>query len=122
MALDGLPQDLNAKGTRQERGNSNPPTSVHAAILIVLIACIIFYNFRSTSLIGDGLRYLPVLRTILPGASPTFQPRPWLEVYRNHYVGLVVHNHFCSAPRCGQLLHSNASSALAEMQSLRCKQ
>jgi hypothetical protein len=54
----------------------------------------IFHEFRSTTFIGDGLRYLPALRTITEGPPATFQPKPWLEVYRSHYEPAVVHHHF----------------------------
>jgi hypothetical protein len=63
-------------------------------VLLVLILSITFYEFRSSYLIGDGLRHLPALRTITEGPPATFQPKPWLEVYRAHYDRVVVHNHF----------------------------
>jgi len=64
------------------------------AALLTAVLCVTFYSFKSNSLIGDGLRHLPALRTILPGTPPTFQAKPWLEIYRSHYDDLVVHNHF----------------------------
>src|SRR6266480_3265808 len=94
MALDDLPRDLNVEETCQQNEKSDLPTSITVAALLVIFLWVGFYSFRSNSLIGDGLRYLPVFRTILPGASPTFQPGRWLEVYRHHYDDLVVHNHF----------------------------
>src|SRR5882762_1781960 len=66
----------------------------YVAALLILISCIAFYEFRSSTLIGDGLRHLPALRTITQGPPAVFQPRPWLEVYRAHYDRVVVHNHF----------------------------
>jgi hypothetical protein len=92
--LLGFPRDLNAEESFQQNGKSDLPASKAVAVLLVIILWVTFYSFRSNSLIGDGLRYLPVFRTILPGAPPTFQPGPWLEIYRSHYDELVVHNHF----------------------------
>jgi len=66
----------------------------YVAALLVLILSIIFYEFRSTTFAGDGLRYLPALRTITEGPPAIFQTKPWLEVYRAHYDRVVVHNHF----------------------------
>ena len=66
---------------------------VIAAMLAALL-CIIYYCFRNDSLIGDGLRHLPAMRSIVPGTPPTFQAKPWLEIYREHYDDFVVHNHF----------------------------
>jgi hypothetical protein len=94
MALYGFPRGNNAGETSQQNGKFSLRTSKAVAVFLAAILCITFYGFRSNSLIGDGLRYLPVLRTILPSAPPTFQPKPWLEVYRSHYDDLVVHNHF----------------------------
>jgi hypothetical protein len=94
MSLDGLARDLNVEEKFQQNGKSDLPTSITVAVLLVIFLWVVFYSFRSNSLIGDGLRYLPVFRTILPGASPTYQPGGWLEVYRSHYDELVVHNHF----------------------------
>ncbi len=94
MALDGFPLDLIVEETFQQNRKSNHPTTKEVAVLLVAILCLTFYGFRSNSLIGDGLRYLPAFRIILPGAPSTFQPKPWLEVYQNHYNELVVHNHF----------------------------
>ena len=71
-----------------------PLSSKGTAVLLVAIFCFTFYTFKSNTLIGDGLRHLPVLRTITQGTTTTFLPKPWLEIYRNHYDGLVVHNHF----------------------------
>jgi hypothetical protein len=62
--------------------------------MLAVIFFVTFYAFRSTTLIGDGLRHLPALRTIIQGATPTYQAKPWLEVYRDHYDKLAVHNHF----------------------------
>jgi hypothetical protein len=64
------------------------------AALFVVIFSITFYAFRSNTLIGDGLRHLPALRTITDGPPLSFQPKPWLEVYRAHYDRVVVHHHF----------------------------
>ncbi len=66
----------------------------YVAALLVLILSVGFYEFRSNTLIGDGLRHLPALRTISQGPPVAFQPKPWLEVYRAHYDRVVVHNHF----------------------------
>jgi hypothetical protein len=66
----------------------------YVAALLVLILSITFYEFRSSTFIGDGLRHLPALRTITEGPRIAFQPKPWLEVYRAHYDRVVVHNHF----------------------------
>jgi hypothetical protein len=81
MALDGFPLDLNVKETFQQNGKSNHPTTKEVAVFLVAILCLTFHGFRSNSLIGDGLRHLPAFRIILPGAPPTFEPKPWLEVY-----------------------------------------
>ncbi|HSY98534.1 MAG TPA: hypothetical protein VK788_03490 [Terriglobales bacterium] len=94
MALAGLPQHLNVKETSQQIGKFSLRTSKTVAALLAVILCVTFYSFRSNSLIGDGLRHLQAFRIILPGTPPTFQTKPWLEVYRNHYNDLVVHNHF----------------------------
>jgi hypothetical protein len=66
----------------------------YVAALLVLILSATFFEFRSSTFIGDGLRHLPALRTITEGPPVVFQPKPWLEVYRAHYDRLVVHNHF----------------------------
>jgi len=66
----------------------------YIAALLVLISSITFYEFRSSTFIGDGLRHLPALRTVTEGPPVAFQPKPWLEVYRAHYDRVVVHNHF----------------------------
>jgi hypothetical protein len=94
MPLDGSPRAQASEKTFQQNGKSDLPASKGVAVLLVIVLSVTFYGFRSNSLIGDGLRYLPVLRTILPGTPATFQPKPWLEVYRSHYDELVVHNHF----------------------------
>lgn len=94
MALDGLPRHLKTEETSRQNGKFSLRNSKTVAVLLGAILCVTFYSFRSNSLIGDGLRHLPALRIILPSVPPTFQPKPWLEVYRNHYEELVVHNHF----------------------------
>jgi hypothetical protein len=66
----------------------------YVAVLFALILSVTFYEFRSSTFIGDGLRHLPALRTITEGPPVVFQPKPWLEVYRAHYDRLVVHHHF----------------------------
>jgi hypothetical protein len=92
MALVGFQRHPSAEATSRERlGLLNPKI---VAVILAAILFVIFYNFRSNSLIGDGLRHLPAFRTILPGEPPTFEAKPWLEVYQNHYNELVVHNHF----------------------------
>ena len=85
---------LSLPGTSLQEREPLNSTSKIVALLLAVTLCISFYVFRSNSLIGDGLRYLPVLRTISPGVVPTIEPRSWVEVYRNHYNDLVVHNHF----------------------------
>jgi hypothetical protein len=62
--------------------------------LLVLVLSVTFFEFRSNTFIGDGLRHLPALRTITEGPPVAFQPKPWLEVYREHYDRVVVRNHF----------------------------
>lgn len=94
MASDVFSWRLNAQETSQQNGQFSPRTSRAAAVLLAAILCVTFYGFRSNSLIGDGLRHLQAFRIILPSTPPTFQPKPWLEVYRSHYDELVVHNHF----------------------------
>jgi hypothetical protein len=94
MASDSVPGQLNADVTCQQNGRFSSRTSKVAAVLLAAILCVTYYNFRNNSLIGDGLRHLPALRIIHPGAPPTFEPQPWLDVYRSHYDELVVHNHF----------------------------
>lgn len=66
----------------------------YVAALFALILSVTFYEFRSSTFIGDGLRHLPALRTITEGSPASFQPKPWLEVYRAHYDRVVAHNHF----------------------------
>ena len=94
MPFAGFPRDRNAQETSPQDGTFGLHTSKALATLLAAILCVTFYSFKSKSLIGDGLRHLPALRTILPGATPTFKPKPWLEIYQNHYDDLVVHNHF----------------------------
>jgi len=94
MVLDGFPWRLNKEDSSQQNGRFSLRTSKAVAVLLAAILCVVFYSFRSNSLIGDGLRHLQAFRIILPGEPPTFQPKPWLEVYRSHYDDLVVHNHF----------------------------
>jgi hypothetical protein len=94
MALEGFPRDLHAEETSEQNGKFSLRTSKAVAVVLAVILCVTYYNFRSNSLIGDGLRHLRAFRTIHPGASPTFEAKPWLEVYRSHYDELVVHNHF----------------------------
>jgi hypothetical protein len=94
MTSQTLPRDLNGGEVDQQNRNHSLLTSQAVAVLLAAILCVSFYSFRSNSLIGDGLRHLPAFRTILPGTPPTFQVKPWLDVYRNHYDELVVHNHF----------------------------
>jgi hypothetical protein len=80
--------------TPLQQGSSGFLATKYVTALFILIFCVAFYEFRSTALIGDGLRHLPALRTISQGPPLVFQPRPWLEVYRAHYDQVVVHNHF----------------------------
>jgi len=69
--------------------------AVGRTALLVVFLCLTFYGFRATTLIGDGLRHLPALRTITSrGAVLRFEPKPWLEVYRNNLDHLVVQHHF----------------------------
>jgi hypothetical protein len=58
----------------------------YVAALVVLIFSIAFYEFRSSTLIGDWLRYLLALLTITHVPPAAFQPKPWLEVYRAHIL------------------------------------
>ena len=67
------------------------------AVVLFVILFVTFYAFRSKTYIGDGLRHLPVLRTITEHAPIAFTAKPWLEAYRSHYESLVVHNHFLFA-------------------------
>jgi len=94
MVSDSLPRHLEAEEISRQNGKFGFATPGAVAIFLAVILCVTFYSFRSKSLIGDGLRHLQAFRTILPGVPPKFQPKPWLEVYRNHYDELVVHNHF----------------------------
>src|SRR5882762_2786554 len=80
--------------TPRQQGSVGFLAPKYAATLLVLIFSVGFYEFRSSTLIGDGLRHLPALRTITQGPPSAFQPKPWLEVYRAHYDRVVVRNHF----------------------------
>jgi hypothetical protein len=80
--------------TPPQQGSASFLAPKYIAALLVLISSITFYEFRSSTFIGDGLRHLPALRTVTEGPPVTFQPKPWLEVYRSHYDRVVVHNHF----------------------------
>src|SRR6266480_2456499 len=80
--------------TLPQQGSAGFLAPKYVAALLVLIFSIGFCKFPSSTLIGDGLRHLPALRTITEGPPVSFQPKPWLEVYRNHYDRVVVHNHF----------------------------
>jgi len=94
MVFDGAPRNLNIQGTAQQSGMFGLLTTKVVATLLAAIFCFTFYVFKSNTLVGDGIRHLLTLRTITQGAVPTFQPQPWLEVYRHHYDDMVVHNHF----------------------------
>ena len=80
--------------TLPQQGSAGFLAPKYVAALLVLIFSIGFYEFPSSTLIGDVLRHLPALRTITEGPPVSFQPKPWLEVYRAHYDRVVVHNHF----------------------------
>src|SRR5712691_8434576 len=80
--------------TPPQQGSAGFLAPKYVAVLLVLIFSITFYEFRSSTFIGDGLRHLPALRTITEGPPVAFHPKPWLEVYRSHYDRVVVHNHF----------------------------
>jgi hypothetical protein len=80
--------------TPPQQGSAGLLAPKYVAALLVLILSITFYEFRSSTYIGDGLRHLPALRTVAEGPRIAFQPKPWLEVYRAHYDRVVVHNHF----------------------------
>jgi hypothetical protein len=80
--------------TPPQRGAADFLAPKYVAALLVLIFSVTFYEFRSSTFIGDGLRHLPALRTITAGPPVVFQPKPWFEVYRAHYDRVVVHNHF----------------------------
>lgn len=62
-------------------------------VLLAAIFCVTFYAFGSNTLNGDGLRCLPALRTITEGPLTTFEPKPWLEIYRSHYDRVAAHHH-----------------------------
>src|SRR5260370_35339544 len=64
------------------------------AIELFVVFFVTFYAFRSMTYIGDGLRHLPVLRTITEQAPTAFTPKRWLEAYRYHSQSLVVNIHF----------------------------
>jgi hypothetical protein len=66
----------------------------YVAALLVILLSVTFFEFRSTTFIGDGLRHLPALRTITEGPPTSFEPKPWLEIYRSHYDRVVARNHF----------------------------
>jgi hypothetical protein len=80
--------------TPPQQGSVSFLAPKYVAALFILISSITFYEFRSSTFFGDGLRHLPALRTITEGPPVVFQPKPWLEVYRAHYDRLVVHHHF----------------------------
>jgi hypothetical protein len=80
--------------TPPQQGSAGFLAPKYLAALLVLILSVTFYEFRSSTFIGDGLRHLPALRTITEGPPVAFQPKPWLEVYRAHYDRVVVHHHF----------------------------
>src|SRR6266550_5718954 len=80
--------------TPPQQGSAGFLAPKYVAALLALILSVTFYEFRSNVFIGDGLRHLPALRTITEGPPVSFQPKPWLEVYRKHYDRVVVHNHF----------------------------
>jgi hypothetical protein len=80
--------------TPPQQGSASFLAPKYIAALLVLISSITFYEFRSSTFIGDGLRHLPALRTVTEGPPVAFQAKPWLEVYRAHYDRVVVHNHF----------------------------
>jgi hypothetical protein len=88
------------EGFTENHQTPRPPSSPsflaskYMAVLLVFIFSIAFLEFQGSTNIGDGLRYLPALRTITEGSHVSFQPKPWLEVYRVHYERVVVHNHF----------------------------
>jgi hypothetical protein len=63
------------------------------AVFLFLVFFGLYSALPSTTLIGDGLRHLPALRTVVPGDPVRFEPKPWLEVYRHYYDDVVVHNH-----------------------------
>lgn len=94
MESGGSPQDPNAEEKSQQNARFGLTASKAVPVLIAVVLFVVFYSFKSSTLIGDGLRHLPALRTIVPGAPPTFEAKPWLEIYRHHYDELVVHNHF----------------------------
>jgi len=80
--------------TLWQQGSAGFLAPKYVVALLVLIFSIGFYEFPCSTLIGDGLRHLPALRTITEGPPVSFQPKPWLEVYRAHYDRVVVRNHF----------------------------
>jgi hypothetical protein len=94
MVTNSSLQNPNTQRTSHQGGMFGLQTSKAAAALLAAIFCVTFYVFQSNTLSGDGLRHLIALRTITQGVTPTFEPKPWLEVYRHHYDDMVVHNHF----------------------------
>jgi hypothetical protein len=80
--------------TSPQQGSAGFLAPKYMAVLLVLILSATFYEFRSSTFIGDGLRHLPAFRTITEGTPVVFQPKPWLEVYRAHYDRVAAHHHF----------------------------
>jgi hypothetical protein len=89
-----------ATASRPIPSTTGPLTSLaprYVAVLLAASLSLAFFGFRSNAFIGDGLRHLPALRTIVNGPPVSFEPKPWLEVYRAHYERVVVRNHFLYA-------------------------
>jgi hypothetical protein len=95
--------------TQPQQGSAGFLDPKYVAALLVLILSVTFYEFRSSTFIGDGLRHLPALRTITEGEPVAFQPKPWLEVYRAHYDRVVVHHHFLSSGQMEHILRISSS-------------
>jgi hypothetical protein len=58
------------------------------AVVLSVLFFVTFYAIRSKTHIGDGLRHLPVLRTITEHAPTAFTAKQWLGAYRSHYESL----------------------------------
>jgi hypothetical protein len=91
------PHPLSSANKLIEEDLFGPLRAKTVAALLAVVFCGTFYTFRSNTLIGDGLRHLPALRTITGQAPLVYMPKPWLETYRAQYDRVVVHNHFLFA-------------------------
>ena len=62
--------------TPPQQGSAGFLAPKYVAALLVFILSITFYEFRSSTFIGDGLRHLPALRTITEGHPPLSNRSP----------------------------------------------